>query len=90
MVQRPDLFRAVVCSGAIVGHAAVSQALAGASWVAEYGNPDDPMGGSSSQVFAVPKREGGVKMPKVLFRCPRYCSSPQHGRSRASGATHAK
>lgn len=42
MVQRPDLFNAVVCQVPLLDMRRYHLLLAGASWVAEYGNPDDP------------------------------------------------
>lgn len=42
MVQRPDLFGAVVSAVPLLDMKRYNKMLAGASWVAEYGNPDDP------------------------------------------------
>jgi prolyl oligopeptidase len=42
MTQRPELFRAVVCAVPLLDMRRYHTLLAGASWVAEYGNPDDP------------------------------------------------
>ncbi len=42
MVQRPDLFDAVVCQVPLLDMKRYHKLLAGASWMAEYGNPDDP------------------------------------------------
>jgi len=42
MVQRPDLFNAVVCQVPLLDMKRYHLLLAGASWMAEYGNPDDP------------------------------------------------
>ncbi len=39
-VQRPDLFRAVVCAVPLLDMKRYNKLLAGASWMAEYGNPD--------------------------------------------------
>ena len=39
-VQRPDLFRAVVCQVPLLDMKRFNKLLAGASWMAEYGNPD--------------------------------------------------
>ena len=41
-MQRPDLFGAVVCSVPLLDMLRYHRLLAGASWMAEYGNPDDP------------------------------------------------
>lgn len=40
--QRPDLFGAVVCAVPLLDMRRYHTLLAGASWMAEYGNPDDP------------------------------------------------
>lgn len=42
MVQRPELFSAVVCQVPLLDMLRYHKLLAGASWMAEYGNPDDP------------------------------------------------
>lgn len=39
-VQRPDLFKAVVCAVPLLDMKRYTKLLAGASWMAEYGNPD--------------------------------------------------
>ena len=40
MVQRPELFNAVVCQVPLLDMRRFHKLLAGASWMAEYGNPD--------------------------------------------------
>ena len=42
MVQRPDLFNAVVIQVPLLDMQRYHLLLAGASWMAEYGNPEDP------------------------------------------------
>ncbi|MFU8877626.1 MAG: prolyl oligopeptidase family serine peptidase, partial [Wenzhouxiangellaceae bacterium] len=42
MVQRPDLYNAVVCQVPLLDMKRYHKLLAGASWMAEYGDPDDP------------------------------------------------
>lgn len=42
MTLRPDLFGAVVCQVPLLDMQRFNQLLAGASWMAEYGNPDLP------------------------------------------------
>jgi prolyl oligopeptidase len=39
-VQRPELFKAVVCAVPLLDMKRYNKLLAGASWMAEYGNPD--------------------------------------------------
>jgi prolyl oligopeptidase len=41
MTQRPDLFNAVVCQVPLLDMRRYSKLLAGASWMGEYGDPDD-------------------------------------------------
>ena len=41
-VQRPELFGAVVCKVPLLDMRRYHRLLAGASWMAEYGDPDDP------------------------------------------------
>jgi prolyl oligopeptidase len=40
LVQRPDLFGAIVCQVPLLDMRRYSKLLAGASWMAEYGDPD--------------------------------------------------
>ncbi|HEX7637087.1 MAG TPA: prolyl oligopeptidase family serine peptidase [Burkholderiaceae bacterium] len=42
MVQRPELFGAVSCQVPLLDMRRFNRLLAGASWMAEYGNPDQP------------------------------------------------
>jgi len=42
LTQRPDLFNAVVCQVPLLDMQRYSKLLAGASWMGEYGDPDNP------------------------------------------------
>ena len=42
LTERPDLFKAVVCQVGLLDMLRYNKLLAGASWMGEYGNPDDP------------------------------------------------
>jgi prolyl oligopeptidase len=42
LTQRPDLFNGVVCQVPLLDMGRYHQLLAGASWMGEYGDPDDP------------------------------------------------
>jgi len=42
LTQRPDLFNAVVCQVPLLDMRRYHKLLAGASWMGEYGDPDDP------------------------------------------------
>jgi len=68
MLQRPELFNAVVCQVPILDMRRYHQLLAGASWMAEYGNPDKPEDWavlSKYSPYQNVRRE--MKLPKVLF-----------------------
>ncbi|MEY8688603.1 MAG: prolyl oligopeptidase family protein, partial [Leptothrix sp. (in: b-proteobacteria)] len=66
--QRPELFGAVVCQVPLLDMQRYHRLLAGASWMAEYGDPDQP------DEWAVIARyspyqnlRSGVRYPRVLF-----------------------
>lgn len=66
--QRPELFNAVVCQVPLLDMRRFHTLLAGASWMAEYGNPDDPAEWAFISKYSPYQnvRKGG-KYPKVLF-----------------------
>jgi prolyl oligopeptidase len=66
--QRPELFKAVVCQVPLLDMRRFHKLLAGASWIGEYGNPDDPkdwefLSRYSPYQNVVKER----KYPKILF-----------------------
>ena len=66
--QRPELFNAVVCSVPLLDMKRFNKLLAGASWMGEYGNPDDPKDWAFiSQYSPYQKVAKGVKYPHILF-----------------------
>ncbi len=66
--QRPELFRAVLCAVPLLDMKRYNKLLAGASWVAEYGNPDDPKEWEFMSKYSPYQNvKAGVKYPKVLF-----------------------
>jgi len=68
MLQRPELFGAVVCSVPLLDMQRYHKLLAGNSWMAEYGNPDKPEEWAYiSQYSPYQNVKTGVKYPKVLF-----------------------
>jgi prolyl oligopeptidase len=68
MVQRPDLFGAVSCQVPLLDMRRYHRLLAGASWMAEYGDPDDPAQWDSiSRWSPYHNVRAGVAMPAVLF-----------------------
>jgi prolyl oligopeptidase len=68
LTQRPDLFGAVVCQVPLLDMRRYHQLLAGASWMGEYGDPDDPDEwayiGQYSPYHRVSKER---RYPRVLF-----------------------
>lgn len=65
---RPDLFGAVVCQVPLLDMQRFNKLLAGASWMAEYGNPDVPGDWDYIRTWSpyhLVKK--GVKYPKVFF-----------------------
>ena len=71
MLQRPELFNAVVCQVPLLDMRRYHRLLAGASWMAEYGNPDLDtewawIAGYSpyQKLLALPQ---GQALPQVLF-----------------------
>jgi prolyl oligopeptidase len=67
-VQRPGLFRAVVCQVPLLDMKRYSKLLAGASWMGEYGDPDKPEDWAFISKYSPYQNvKAGVKYPRVLF-----------------------
>jgi prolyl oligopeptidase len=68
MVQRPELFGAVVCSVPLLDMQRYHKLLAGNSWMAEYGDPDKAEEWTYIRQYSPYQNvKKGVKYPKVLF-----------------------
>jgi len=71
MVQRPDLFGAVVCQVPLLDMRRYHRLLAGASWMGEYGDPDGPAQWEAIARYSpyqnVRPRAAGAPSPRVLF-----------------------
>jgi prolyl oligopeptidase len=68
VTQRPELFGAVVCQVPLLDMKRYHLLLAGASWMAEYGNPDDPAEWAFISKYSPYQNvQPGVKYPKILF-----------------------
>ena len=64
LTMRPDLFGAIVCQAPLLDMRRYNTLLAGASWMGEYGNPDDPKEWEFIQdLLAVPQPEGRREVP---------------------------
>lgn len=67
-VQRPDLFNAVDCQVPLLDMRRYHTLLAGASWMAEYGNPDKPEEWAYiSKYSPYQNLKADKKYPKVFF-----------------------
>ena len=68
MLQRPELFGAVVCSVPLLDMKRYHRLLAGASWMAEYGDPDKPEEWAwISRYSPYQNVRRDMKLPPVLF-----------------------
>jgi prolyl oligopeptidase len=68
MTQRPELFGAVVSQVPLTDMLRYHKLLAGASWVGEYGNPDEPADRAFLQAYSpYQKVSARAKYPRVLF-----------------------
>jgi prolyl oligopeptidase len=68
MTQRPDLFGAVVCQVPLLDMRRFNVLLAGASWMAEYGNPDLPEDWAFISGYSPYHRvRPDARYPKALF-----------------------
>jgi prolyl oligopeptidase len=68
MVERPDLFGAVVCQVPLVDMIRYTKIGAGASWAAEYGDPEDPKARAWILKYSPYQNvRADAKMPPVLF-----------------------
>ena len=68
MLQRPELFRAVLCQVPLLDMLRYHRLLAGASWVAEYGDPDDAAAWAGMARWSPYQNvRRGVRLPAVLL-----------------------
>jgi prolyl oligopeptidase len=68
MLQRPELFRAVLCQVPLLDMRRYHRLLAGASWMAEYGDPDQSEDWASMSRWSPYQNvHAGAKLPRVLF-----------------------
>ena len=68
MVQRPELFNAVVCQVPLLDMKRFHLLLAGASWMGEYGNPDVPEEWAAMARYSPYQNvQAGRRYPPVFF-----------------------
>ncbi len=67
-IQRPELFGAVVCQVPLTDMRRFNKLLAGASWMAEYGNPDKPEDWEYLAKYSPYHNvKAGGKYPRIMF-----------------------
>jgi prolyl oligopeptidase len=68
LTERPDLFKAIVCQVPLLDMRRFNKLLAGASWMDEYGNPDQPEDWAYiSKYSPYQNLVKSGKYPRVLF-----------------------
>lgn len=69
MTQRPELFNAVLCTAPLLDMLRYHKLLAGASWMGEYGNPDEPGPAADAIRKYSPYQnlQKGVKYPLMMI-----------------------
>ncbi len=68
MLQRPELFNAVICQAPLLDMKRYNKLLAGASWMGEYGDPDIAADWAFiSRYSPYQNVKAGVKYPPILF-----------------------
>jgi prolyl oligopeptidase len=68
LTRRPDLFGAIVCQVPLLDMRRFNKLLAGASWMAEYGNPDLPEEWKFIETFSpYHNLKADVTYPRTLF-----------------------
>lgn len=85
--MRPDLFKAVVCWGPLLDMKRYTRMPPGASWIAEYGDPDDPDMWEYIKTYSpYHNLKKNVKYPKVLFTTSTYDDRVHPGHARKMAA----
>jgi prolyl oligopeptidase len=68
MLRHPELYGAVVCGNPLIDMQRYHKLLAGASWMAEYGNPDLPEEWASIREYSPYQNlTAGKKLPPIMF-----------------------
>ncbi len=68
LVRHPEFYGAVVCGNPLIDMRRYSHLLAGASWMAEYGNPDIPEEWAYIRQYSPYQRiQPGLTLPPIMF-----------------------
>ncbi len=87
LVRYPERFGALLCTVPLIDMRRYSKLLAGASWVAEYGDPDDPDDWAFLQDYsAYHQAKPGQAYPPILFAARRKDDRVHPGHARKMAA----
>jgi len=87
LVRHPELYGAVVCGNPLVDMRRYSHLLAGASWMGEYGDPDQPADWKFLAEYSPYQRiRAGMKLPPVLFYTTTHDDRVHPGHARKMAA----
>jgi prolyl oligopeptidase len=87
MVRHPELYGAVVCGNPLIDMKRYSHLLAGASWMAEYGNPDVPEQWEFLRKYSPYQNVvAGQKLPPILFYTTTHDDRVHPGHARKMAA----
>ncbi|HEY4299639.1 MAG TPA: prolyl oligopeptidase family serine peptidase [Candidatus Didemnitutus sp.] len=87
MVRHPELYGAVVCGNPLIDMKRYSHLLAGASWMAEYGNPDVPEQWEFLRKYSPYQNVvAGRKLPPILFYTTTHDDRVHPGHARKMAA----
>ena len=90
LTQRPDLFRAIVCQVPLLDMLRFHKLLAGASWMAEYGDPDKPEDAVFlRRISPYHNLRAGMAYPEVFFLTSTKDDRVHPGHARKMGAKMA-
>jgi len=68
MTRHPELYSAVVCGAPLIDMKRYNKLLAGASWMGEYGNPDDPEMWQYIKTYSPYQNvQKDIKYPPIFF-----------------------
>nr|WP_255521021.1 prolyl oligopeptidase family serine peptidase [Chromobacterium sp. ASV5] len=87
MTQRPELYGAVVCEVPLLDMLRYAELLAGASWIDEYGDPEDPAERAALAAYSPYHRlSAEARYPLALFTTSRSDDRVHPGHARKMAA----
>jgi prolyl oligopeptidase len=87
MLRHPELYGAVVCGNPLLDMRRYSHLLAGASWMAEYGDPDLPAEWAFISKYSPYQNvRPGMKLPPILFYTTTHDDRVHPGHARKMAA----